>query len=488
MSKKKPNVLIIMADQMTAALTGAYGHPVVKTPALDRLCREGVRFDSAYSNCPICTPARAAMLSGRYVSRTRTYDNGAILPCDVPTYAHHLRLAGYEVAVSGKMHLVGADQLHGFEHRLTPDIYPTGFAWTPSWDGYTDKGIVNDKGHMVEEKWIGVREWSHQLNYDTDVQNQAIEFLRTRGDSENEESRPFCLLVSFTHPHPPYLITQEFWDMYEDAEIDMPNVSEDVMSCRSQMDRWLYEYEGVSEEALRDKERMYTLRRTYYGMVSYVDAQVAELVNTLEQNGLDHNTAIIFTSDHGDMLCDRQLIEKRTFYEWSCRIPLIASFPDQWATDAACSVPVSLVDLFPTLTEFTGASKPVDVDGTSFLELLQQPDQDQNRIVYSEYHCEGVKAPCFMARKGTMKYVYIHGADPQLFDLSTDPREVCDLAGDPKFRAIEDELREEILNRFDPAAIADDVIRSQAERILMHRAMNEGQPTKWGKTVFPGET
>ncbi len=205
--REKPNILIVMADQMTAALTGAYGHPVVKTPALNQLCAEGVRFDAAYTNSPICTPARAAMLSGRYVSRTRTYDNAAILPSDVPTYAHHLRLAGYETVVSGKLHLVGADQLHGFERRLTADIYPSAFNWTPDWRDYKENGIKNQKGKSVEEKRIGVRNRTRQLDYDSETQSRALEFLRSaRKGAGKRDSRPFCLLVSFTHPHPPYVM------------------------------------------------------------------------------------------------------------------------------------------------------------------------------------------------------------------------------------------------------------------------------------------
>lgn len=490
MPKEKPNILIIMADQMTAALTGVYGHPVVKTPALDRLAAEGVRFDAAYTNCPLCVPARAAMLSGRHVSRTRTYDNGAILPCDVPTYAHHLRAAGYEVVASGKMHLIGADQLHGFERRLTTDIYPSTFKWTPSWQGYQKNGIANDKAKLVDEGRIGVCDWSRQLDYDTEVQFRALEFLWSRRPTADTASdRPFCLLVSYTHPHPPYQITPEYWNMYEGAEVEMPAVSDGVMHCQSQMDRWLYEYEGVPKEIVQDTDRMYTLRRTYYGMVSFVDAQVAELIETLEKCGLRDNTAIVFTADHGDMLCKRQLIEKRAFYESSARIPLIASFPKDWATGATCAEPVSLIDIFPTLVEFTDAPALIDADGQSFLSLLDSPRADRpERVVISEYHGEGVAAPCFMARKGMFKYVYIYGHEPQLFDLENDPEETNNLAGKQSFSEIETSLREELLSRFDPEAIAADVKRNQAERILMQGAMNEGEHTTWDYQPFFDET
>jgi choline-sulfatase len=383
------------------------------------------------------------------------------------------------MVASGKMHLIGADQLHGFERRLTPDIYPSAFKWTPNWRDYREHGIANDKACLIEDD-IGLCEWSHQLDYDTNVQAQALGFLRSRGSSPEAAERPFCLLVSFTHPHPPYRIAKEFWDLYEGVEIGLPKTYQEVVNCQSQMDRWLYEYEGTPENLVQDTDRMYKLRRAYYGMVSFVDAQVAELMETLGTQGLRDNTAVIFTSDHGDLLCDRQLIEKRSFYEWSSRIPLIASFPRRWATGVTCVEPVSLIDFFPTLTEFADTLEPNDIDGRSFLELLENPRaEDPERIVISEYHGEGVKAPCFMARKGTFKYVYIHGHESQLFDLAKDPEETQNLAGQPAFSTIETSLREEILNRFNPDAIAADVQQSQKERILMQHAMDEGKPTNW---------
>jgi choline-sulfatase len=486
MPTEQPNILIVMVDQMTAALTGVYGHPVVKTPALDSLAAEGVRFDAAYSNSPICVPARAAMLSGRYISRTRTYDNGAALPCDVPTFAHHLRVAGYETAVSGKMHLIGADQLHGFERRLTTDIYPSTFKWTPDWCGYDDEGIANEKETLTKTAKIGVRDWTKQLDYDSEVQFRALEFLRSRRtETEAQPGQPFCLMVSYTHPHPPYQITQEYWDMYEGAEIDLPDPAGPDRETQSQMDRWLCEYQGIPTDALEDRDRMYTLRRTYYGMVSYVDAQIGQLLETLEQCGLRDNTAIIFLADHGDMLGERGMVEKRAFYEWSARVPFIASFPGHWAQGITCDDPVSLVDLFPTLAEFTDAPVPIDIDGQSFADLLEDPSAKQpDRVAVGEYHCEGVAAPCFMARKGPHKYIYIHGHEPQLFDLENDPEEVRNVAGQAEYEGIERALRNEILSRFDPDAIAEDVRRSQAERLLMQQAMDTGERTTWDYQPF----
>ncbi len=129
----RPNILLVMADQLVPFLTGAYGHPVVRTPNLDRLAERGVRFDAAYTPYPLCAPARAALLTGRYASSIGCYDNAAVFPADQPTIAHYLTNHGYDTALTGKMHFVGPDQLHGFEERLTTDIYPADFGWTPDW-------------------------------------------------------------------------------------------------------------------------------------------------------------------------------------------------------------------------------------------------------------------------------------------------------------------------------------------------------------------
>ena len=484
MTSERPNILIIMADQLTAALTGAYGHPVVKTPALDRLCAEGVRFDAAYTNCPLCAPARAAMLTGRYASRTRTYDNASALPDDAPTFAHHLRAAGYEVVASGKMHMIGADQLHGFERRFTTDIYPASFAWTPSWREYEMQGIPKDKRNLADA--ADVCDWNTHLTYDTETQFRALEFLRQRGrQAKSADWRPFCLVVSYTHPHPPYLVAREWWDLYEAAPIDTPAVPERPLSACTQMDRWLYDYEGIPPEIMRDAETMRRMRRAYYGMVSYVDSLVGELLDTLEAMELREETAVVFASDHGDMLGERGLVEKRCFYEWSVRVPLIARFPGRWMRGAVRSELVSLIDLCPTLIDLAGAAPPAYADGRSLLPLLEgRVEDDPDALLLAEYLGEGVAGCSFMARRGANKLTLVHGHESQLFNLENDPLETNNLAGWPEWQEVEESLRTEIEKRFDADRIDADVRRSQEERILIRDAMAQGRKTSWDYQPF----
>jgi len=489
----RPNILIIMADQMTYALTGAYGHPVVRTPALERLAGEGVRFDAAYTPCPLCTPARSAMLSGRYVSRTRTYDNGAILPADVPTWAHHLRAGGYECVASGKLHLVGADQLHGFERRLTPDIYPADFSWTPQDEDYAAPEEVSGR-KARDARAAGACDWSDQLSYDENVHLRALEFLRARRPGRRREppvpdlhgrsaggQRPFCLLVSYTHPHPPFLALRRLWNAYEGAPIDLPPDRNLPAEQRSLMERWLHGFQGLSPADADDEEFLRRLHRAYYAMITYVDEKVAELLEALETFSLRDNTAVFFLSDHGEMLGRRRQVQKRLFFEWSARVPLIASFPGRWPAGRRVNTPVSMLDLFGTLTDLAGLPTPTDLDGHSLSGLLtgQEPDSGDRVVVLSEYHGEGVPVPCFMARRGSFKYIYAHGHERQLFDLTRDGDELHNLAGRSNLAEVESELHAAILERFDPDAIAEDMIRSREQRRLMHRAMQQGAPTRW---------
>ena len=192
---QSPNILLIMADQLVPFLTGAYDHPVVKTPQLDRLVERGVRFDVAYTPCPLCTPARAAFVTGKYASTLGCYDNAAVLPADEPTLAHYLTNAGYETVLSGKMHFIGPDQLHGFRHRLTTDVFPAGVNWVPSLDAAGKfVGGGHARGYVAPN--VGVRPWTKFLSYDEETHFRALEYIRAGTHRANGAVLPRRLLPS----------------------------------------------------------------------------------------------------------------------------------------------------------------------------------------------------------------------------------------------------------------------------------------------------
>ena len=340
-----PNILFIMADQLAPMLTGAYGHPVVQTPHLDRLAREGVRFDAAYSPCPVCGPARASLMTGKYASSIGAWDNAAPLPVDEPTFAHYLSLAGYDTVLSGKMHFVGADQLHGFRRRLVSNIYPADFSWTPN------RGVepADEGAHALDYQGDAIRVggWSRELSYDEETHFRALEYLRSR--SAAGETAPFMLTVSYHHPHEPFLPPKAYWDLYEGEDIPIPKIPDDVDEHYSTLDRWLNTYHGLRKATkLRDPDSLRRLHRAYYALVTYIDDKVGELLSTLEQTGQAENTVVVFSSDHGDMLGSRGMVQKRAFYEWSARVPLIMRFADRAHAGKTIETPCSLIDLLPT--------------------------------------------------------------------------------------------------------------------------------------------
>lgn len=473
---RAPNVVLVMADQLVPFLTGAYGHEVVQTPAMDSLAAEGVRFDAAYTPYPLCAPARAALMTGRHASSFGCFDNAALFPADEPTFAHALTNAGYHTACSGKMHFVGPDQLHGFRDRLTPDIFPAGFDWLPVPD---EQGRFPRGGHAHSyvPPAVGVRPWTKFLTYDEETSFRAVEFVRERGRSDSQD--PFFLLMSLHHPHDPFHVTQELADLYADAPVDLPRVAGDEGWPTSAMDRWLAEAHDTGAVALTDPDAMRALRRAYYGLVTYVDRKVAQVLQALEETGQLEDTVVIFTSDHGDMLGEREMVQKRCFYEWSARIPLLVRLPGRRHAGTTCSQPVSLLDVAPTLLDLAGVplEERLPTHGRSLLGLIDGSDSSA-RVVCSEYHVEKVRAPCFMVRTTRHKYIYMHRHGSQLFDLYDDPDERHDLAESDEHRPLREEMHRLLLQHFDPDRIEVESAASVLRRQVIMRAMQRNG-TRW---------
>ena len=469
----RPNILLIMADQLSAPFLRPYGGDTVVSPAIDRLAAEGVTFRSAYCNSPLCAPSRFSMMSGQLNSRIGAYDNASEFASSVPTFAHHLRAAGYQTSLVGKMHFVGADQLHGFEERLTTDIYPADFGWTPDWldsDGRFDWWFHN----MDSVIGAGVAEASNQLDYDDDVGHQAVRKLRDL--ARTDDPRPWMMTASFTHPHDPYLARQDFWDLYEGVDIPMPTVGplpEDQLDPHSRRLRHVM----AADTTEVTSEQVANARRAYFASISYVDSWGGRLRDTLERHHMADNTVIIFTADHGDMLGERGLWYKMSFFEHSARVPLIIRAPERWGPTTV-DTPVSLLDLAPTLLDLAGADIPDTFDGDTLTPLVGAP-MDETRTVVGEYMGEGATAPIFMIRRGDIKFVWSEDDGAQLYDLSADPDELVNLASDPGHRDLAAEMTAEIHQRWDPAAIKADVLHSQRSRRTVDKALRQGRYQPW---------
>ena len=284
---RQQNFIIVMADQLTAKALGCYGNSEVISPNIDCLADQGVVFDAAYTSSPLCTPARYAFMTGQNVSQCGGYDNAAYMPSTMPTFAHYLRLMGYHTCLSGKMHFVGADQLHGFEDRLTTDIYPADFNWTGDWTEITPK-FANDARSF---KQAGVCARNVQIDYDEEVCHRASRKLYDLARSDDD--RPFLMVTSFTHPHDPYQCSHEYWGRYHHDDIDMPVVPRIPDAELDPYSQRLMTLSGLDKYVVDEVETR-RARHAYYGSVSYLDDLVGKLLSVLNETGLDTNTAIVF--------------------------------------------------------------------------------------------------------------------------------------------------------------------------------------------------
>ena len=481
MSHEQPNILFIQCDQLTAAMLGAYGNLIASTPHIDELAETGVVFDSAYTNFPLCAPSRFSMMSGQLASKIGAYDNGAEFASSVPTLAHYLRWMGYQTSLIGKMHFVGADQLHGFEHRLTGDIYPADFGWTGDWTDLQPK-FANDARSFMR---AGVCVRNVQLDYDDEVVHRAERKLYDL--KRSADKRPFLLLVSFTHPHDPYQCPQHYWDRYRHDDIPLPTVSAADSTQMAPHTARLRTMTGLSSFEMSE-EHLRTARHAYLGSVSYVDDQVGRLMSVLRACDLDQNTIVVFTTDHGDMLGEHGLWYKKTFQEYSARIPLIITAPGRYEPHRVGSN-VSLVDLLPTLMELATTANPVDtvepIDGRGLGKLLLGDDDGWDDYAMSEMLAEGALAPMVMLKRGRFKYVYSAPDPEQLFDLDADPNELHNLIGNREYEARRQSMSAEVQARWDLDALTESVLASQRRRAFVRQVNAIGQRTSWD--FVPGD-
>ena len=471
-----PNILIVMFDQMSGVLLDDDRIEALRIPNIRRLISRGVKFDNAYSSSPLCTPARGSFMTGQLPSRSGIYDNAAEFRASVPTFAHYLRRLGYQTALAGKMHFVGPDQLHGFEERLTTDIYPADFGWTPDWERPHER--VDWWYHNLSSvTGAGVAEITNQLEFDDEVAYQAR--LKLFQYARRQDPRPFCLTASFTHPHDPYLARQEYWNRYNHDQIPMPAVAAVPYELQDPHSRRLYDAVDHQRFLVTD-EHVRNARHASFANISYLDDKLGELLKTLEQCDFDQSTHVILCADHGDMLGERGLWYKMNFFEGSCRIPLVMAAPGQ-LTARRIATPVALHDLLPTLVELGGGSADDivgGIDGKSVLGLAGGREEP-GRAACAEYCAEGSVSPMIMIRRGRFKFNYCAADPSQLFDLAADPLEAINLAADPAHAAVMTAFTREISTRWNLDQFAQNVRRSQKYRLLVNTANRLGRFTAW---------
>ena len=424
------NLVIILSDQHHPRLMGCAGHPLVKTPNIDRLAARGTRFSSAYTNCPICVPARASLATGRYVHQIRFWDNAIAYDGSVPSWGHRLMAQGHRAISIGKLHYVSSDPAR---NGFTEEILPMHLA-----DGDGDVvGLIRDelivrKGSAKLGPEAGPGE-SDYTRYDRSIAGHACQWLESKAPTLTD--KPWVLYVGFVCPHLPLIAPPEFFEMYAHCDIPMPDMYAEAERPRHPHIDFLRRSRPF-DAGFTGPAMVKRAIAAYMGSVSFMDHNVGKVLASLEQAGLNDSTRVIYSSDHGENLGARGLWAKNTLYEDSAGIPLILAGPGV-PEGRVVTDPVSLVDVFPTVLECVGA-KPANEDanlpGASLLTGAAKgamPD----RTVLSEYHASGSPSGSFMIRHGKFKYIHYCGYAPMLFDLQNDPYERRDLAGDPSFKA-----------------------------------------------------
>ena len=476
------NVLFIMSDEHSRRVLGAYGNGVVRTPTLDRLATGGTLFDNAYCNCPICVPSRASFATGRYVHAIRYWDNAFPYRGTPPSWGHRLHDTGHRCDSIGKLHYRGSDDPNGFDKEILPlhvlkgegDVQ--GMLRRPPPLRESTNQLAGDAGAGE----------STYLKYDRDIRDEAIAWLKSAAAMPT--AKPWCLFVSFVCPHFPLVAPPEFFNLYDLDELPLPRLRDPADFPDHPVLKRLREVQNY-EDYFRDEAHVRTAIAAYYGMVSFLDDNIGRMLRALAETGLEDDTLVIYTSDHGDNLGTRTFWGKSNMYEEAVGVPLIMKGPGV-PSGKRVLTPVSLVDAYPTIVDAVGEAATAEeraLPGTSLLHLLEGEQAD--RTVFSEYHAVGSTTGIFMVRFGRYKYVHYEGYRPQLFDLEADPLETHDLAEIAGHEAIIAEGERRLDAICDPAGVSAQAFQDQERRIQelggVEAVLRRGS---YPYTPAPGET
>ena len=448
------NLLIIMADEHNPKVLGCAGHPEVKTPNLDHLASTGVRFSAAYTASPICVPARAAFATGRYVWRMGYWDNADPYDGRIPSWQHYLRSLGHDVVSIGKLHFRGreADD-HGFSREHIPMHVEGGTGNLKT--SIRDMSSRRDGSKLLALAGPGE---SAYTRYDRDIASQAQSWIR--GQARGMAGKPWVLFVSFVAPHFPLTAPAEWYSHYAKMQLRMPKLYGQSDRLSHACLQYLSEYMDYGRHFKTDEDVRRALAG-YYGLTSFADHHVGQVLGALEGSGLASDTRVIYLSDHGDNLGARGLWGKSTMFQESVGVPLIVRGADL-PHGRVCTEPVSLVDLFPFVLECVGAPSPEfedELSGVSLSSVLSGTARE--RAILSEYHAVGSTSAVYMLRRGRFKYVHYLGEQPQLFDLDSDAEELHDLATDIACAPLISEFNRELRSILDPEEVDQRAKRRQ---------------------------
>lgn len=467
---ERPDIILVMSDEHSPRFSSVYGHPVVRTPNMERLAGDGMTFDAAYCASPICVPSRMAFMTGRYPTRTETWDNGTPLRSDIPTFAHVMQSAGYETVLIGKMHFIGTDQLHGFSKRLVDDSKVCG-----TWIETNDWNKPDLPRPKARQRLLNAGEGrTAHIEQDEEVLAAALNYLNTL--PPRSQRSPIFLCVSFNAPHFPLRAPKHF-DSYWPDNVDMPKVTQAELDNQHPFHKRLRGYFDLNDV---DADSTVRGRASFYALVTWFDELLGQLIDTVDTApGLSQSPPLLaYVSDHGDMAGEHGLWWKCNFFEDSVRVPMIVRWPGQIEPGQRSATPVTLMDLSVTFAHLAGPPNAADIffaeaDGCDMRPWLgggQNPD----RAIISEYCGHAAARPIRMIRQGPWKYVYYHGEPDELYNLAHDPGEKSNLAEDDKFAKTLRNLKQQVLAGWDADAIDQRVRLHQKERALISSVEGRG--------------
>ncbi len=467
----RPNILLIMTDQHSPHFLGCYGNALVRTPNLDRLAADGMRFDSAYVPAPLCVPSRMSFLTSRTPSHNRVWNNNAILNSGTPTWAHALGLSGYETSLIGRMHFNGPDQRHGFENRPIGE-YGAKHPGVP-WKCKAKIGppyYHGGSGQMRPDAAKGGKGKTTYQYMDEQIAAKACDYLR---DHAGSRDRPFAAVVGFVLPHCPFIAPKDLFDTYY-PRVDLPQPGGDVPPTVRRFRKLRKIEKPLTEHQTR------VSRAAYYGLVEHIDSLIGSILTTLDETGLADDTLVIYCTDHGELAGEHGCWWKSIYYEGAARTPLIACLPGTIAAGKTSQAVCSLMDIGPTLAELTGG-KMNDCDGRSLWSTLtgRHPSDWPDEAFSELCDIRGGFLPSRMIRSGPWKLW--HFADdaklpPALFNLADDPDERHDLGQDPKHADVRKRLMDRLRADWRP-----DEVRQATQQATR----DFGMLARWGRKIQP---
>jgi choline-sulfatase len=467
------NVLFIMTDEFNKRMMGCYGHPIVRTPNLDRLAEHGIRFTNAYCNSPVCVPSRASVATGRYIHEIETWDNAKPYTGQAPSWGHRLVEQGHQVTTIGKLHYRNTDDQTGFnDQRIPLHIHNgVGHIYSLLRDGET----TFPQRSTVEDAGVGE---SSYVRYDRNITEQTVAFLANEAQTFD---KPWTLFVSYVCPHPPLTAPEPYYSMYSMDDVIFPDHYQMDERPNHPVIRKMQQFREMDDAM--DEHVVRRALVSYYALCSFIDDQIGIVLRKLEETGLAHNTRIVFTSDHGEMAGQQGMWYKSYMYEGSAGIPFIVSGPDL-PKGAVSDEPMSLVDCFPTIVEAVGCrltNEDVTLPGISLFEFMLRGHSMQ-RTVFSEYHGSGAITGIYMIRYGRYKYVHYEGYPPQLFDLVQDPDEYDDLAFKQDYAQLLTICEQQLRHICDPTDVNRMAHADQSKRIELMggltQAMRSDKPVQ----------